>query len=159
MPQTYPPFQQPITQRAGQIDNPAWRMFFVTLWTAITGAVTHTTGVLTNSHLILGNGGGDIRALGSLGTATTVLHGNAGGDPSFASVNLTAGADVTGDLPYANFVQATAASRIILRGSAAGAGDWQEGTLGSGLSISGTVLSSTASTNIDLTPSFLLMGA
>lgn len=58
---------------------------------------------------------------------------------AFAAVDLTA--DVTGDLPYANLVQASAASRLLVRGSAAGAGDWQEGTLGTGLSMSGTVLS------------------
>lgn len=35
---------------------------------------------------------------------------------------------------------ASAASRILLRGSAAGAGDWQEGTIGAGLTLSGTTL-------------------
>lgn len=152
----YPPFQQPITERAGQIDNPAWRQFFVRLGQLVTGAVT-ATGTLTNSHLIVGNGGTDIRALPGLGTATTVLHGNAGGDPSFSSVSLTA--DVSGDLPYSSFQPATAASRVLLRGSAAGAGDWQEGTVGTGLTITGTVLSATASTSIDFTASFLTMGA
>lgn len=76
------------------------------------------------------------------GTTTTVLHGNAAGQPSFASVNLAS--DVSGDLPYANLVQATAASRLLVRGSAGGAGDWQEGTLGTGLSFTGTVLNATA---------------
>lgn len=51
--------------------------------------------------------------------------------------------DVTGDLPYANLVQASAASKILVRGSASGAGDWQEGSLGSGLAMSGTTLSVT----------------
>ena len=36
------------------------------------------------------------------GTATTILHGNAAGNPTFAAVNLTAGADITGTLPIAN---------------------------------------------------------
>jgi len=72
------------------------------------------------------------------GTTTTVLHGNAAGQTSWGAVSLTA--DVTGDLPYANLVPATAASRILVRGSAGGAGDWQEGTLGTGLSFTGTVL-------------------
>ena len=49
--------------------------------------------------------------------------------------------DVTGDLPYANLTPATAASKLLLRGSAAGAGDWQEGTIGDQLKMTGTVLS------------------
>jgi hypothetical protein len=48
--------------------------------------VTNVSGSLTNHAIILGNGGNDVRALGSLGTTTTVLHGNATGDPSFGSV-------------------------------------------------------------------------
>jgi hypothetical protein len=50
-----------------------------------TGTVTHT-GSLTANQLILGNGAADITPLGSLGTTTTVLHGNAGGVPSFSAV-------------------------------------------------------------------------
>lgn len=96
----YPPFQQPITKSAKEIDNPAWRQFFVRVGQLITGAVTHILGNLANSHLVLGNGGGDIRTLASLGSATTVLHGNAAGDPSFSAVSLTA--DVSGTLPVAN---------------------------------------------------------
>lgn len=64
------------------------------------GTVTHSTGNLTANHLILGNGSGDIKALSSLGTTTTVLHGNAAGAPSFGAVSLTA--DVSGTLGLAN---------------------------------------------------------
>ena len=100
MAHVYPPFQQNVTKSAGQVDNPAWRMFFVTLWNAISGAVTHVTGALTLNHLILGNGGDDIKTLASLGTTTTVLHGNAAGAPTFGAVALTT--DVSGTLPIAN---------------------------------------------------------
>ncbi len=50
-----------------------------------TGTVTNT-GTLTNHALIKGNGGVDVSALGSLGTTTTVLHGNASADPTFGAV-------------------------------------------------------------------------
>lgn len=50
------------------------------------GTVTHSTGGLTAAHLILGNGGADIRALAGAGTTSQVLHGNAAGDPSFGPI-------------------------------------------------------------------------
>ena len=53
--------------------------------TGAVGTVTHT-GALTSNALILGDGAADISAMSSLGTTTTVLHGNAGGAPSFGSV-------------------------------------------------------------------------
>ncbi len=69
-----------------------------------------------------------------LGTPTSGVLTNATGLP------LTTG--VTGDLPLANLAQASAASRLLGRGSAGGAGDYEEVTLGSGLTMTGTVLSS-----------------
>lgn len=71
------------------------------------GTVTHTIGALTSNAIVTGNGGGDIQVLGSLGTATTVLHGGAGA-PSFSSVSLTA--DVSGNLPVTNLNSGTSAS-------------------------------------------------
>lgn len=71
-------------------------------WVAIgggTGTVTHA-GSLTSHAVVLGNGTADIKALASLGTTTTVLHGNAAGDPSYGAVSLTA--DVSGVTPIAN---------------------------------------------------------
>lgn len=79
------------------------------------GTVTNT-GTLTDHALIVGNGGVDVSALGSLGTTTTVLHGNAAGDPTFAAVDLTA--DVTGDLPLANVAQLAGLSVLGVTGSA-----------------------------------------
>jgi hypothetical protein len=79
------------------------------------GTVT-ATGTLTANQLIIGNGTTDIKALGTLGTTTTVLHGNAAGAPTFAAVSLTA--DVSGDLPYANLAQGSALSVLGVTGNA-----------------------------------------
>lgn len=65
-----------------------------------TGTVTHTAGALTASAVMVGNGAADSKVLASLGTTTTVLHGNAAGLPTFGAVSLTA--DVSGILPAAN---------------------------------------------------------
>lgn len=60
-----------------------------------------SSAALSNSAIVVGGGAGNPpTTLGSLGTATTLLHGNAAGNPSFAAVSLTA--DVSGTLPTAN---------------------------------------------------------
>lgn len=65
------------------------------------GTVTHTPGALTANAVVVGNGGADITVLASLGTTTTVLHGNAAGLPSFGAVALAT--DVSGTLAAGNF--------------------------------------------------------
>lgn len=65
-----------------------------------TGTVTHTAGSLTSNAIILGNGSADTTVLASLGTISTVLHGNASGPPTFAAVALTS--DVSGILTPTN---------------------------------------------------------
>jgi hypothetical protein len=74
-------------------------------WAAQSGVqscATCTTNsvVATVNAIMLGAGGQAIAALASLGTASTVLHGNATGAPTFGAVNLAK--DVTGNLTVAN---------------------------------------------------------
>jgi len=60
-----------------------------------------SSAALTANALMLGGGvGSSPTTLGSLGTTTTVLHGNAAGAPTFGAVALTT--DVSGVLPVAN---------------------------------------------------------
>ncbi len=60
-----------------------------------------SSSALTANALLLGGGaGGTPTNVASLGTTTTLLHGNAAGAPTFAAASLTA--DVSGILPTAN---------------------------------------------------------
>ena len=47
---------------------------------------TTSAASLTNNNLLIGNSGQGMAALGSLGTTTTLLHGNAAGAPTFGNV-------------------------------------------------------------------------
>lgn len=68
-----------------------------------------SSGALTVSRIVLGGGAGAApTVLGSLGTTTTVLHGNAAGAPTFGAVSLSA--DVSGNLPVTNLNSGTSAS-------------------------------------------------
>jgi hypothetical protein len=86
----------------------------------ITGGTFTTTGTiacatcvtsaasLTSNALVLGAGSQATAAAASLGTTTTVLHGNAAGAPTFGAVALAT--DVSGNLPVTNLNSGTSAS-------------------------------------------------
>ena len=88
-----------------------------------------SSAALTANRLVLGGGAGVAPTIvGSLGTTTTLLHGNASGAPTFGAVSLTA--DVTGFLPVTNVVSTPGSpSTQFLRGD----GTWQV-PAGSGVS-------------------------
>lgn len=96
-----------------------------------------SSAALTANQLVIGGGAGAAPAsLGSLGTTTTVLHGNAGGAPSFGAVSLTA--DVSGTLPVANggtgVTSSTGSGSVVLSASPAFTGSPTIG--GNGICIS-----------------------
>ena len=55
---------------------------------------TTSAASLTANQLVIGSGSQGEQSLGSLGTTTTVLHGNAAGAPTFGAVAISA--DVSG---------------------------------------------------------------
>jgi len=69
------------------LTNPSAGVARVSLTGIGTGTVTNS-GTLTANAVILGNGTTSVKALGSLGTTTTLLHGNASGAPTFAGVSI-----------------------------------------------------------------------
>lgn len=68
---------------------------------AFTGSTTiASSGALTANAIVLGGGAGVVpTVMGSLGTTTTVLHGNASGAPTFAAVTTS---DISGTWAIAN---------------------------------------------------------
>lgn len=77
--------------------------------------------------------------LADVATGNALISGGVGVIPAWGKIGLTT--HVSGDLPFANLVQSSAASKLVGRGSAAGAGDFEEITLGTGLTMTGTTLS------------------
>ena len=103
------------------------------------GTAWASSGVLTASRIVLGGGAGVApTVLGSLGTTTTVLHGNAAGAPTFGAVSLTA--DVSGTLPIANGGTGATTSATALANLGAGTVSSVGGTgTVNGITLTGTV--------------------
>ena len=91
------------------------------------GTVTATAGALTLNAIMLGAGGVDSKVLASLGTTTTVLHGNAAGAPTYGAVSLTA--DVSGILPVANGGSGTATPGLVQGANITITGTWPAQTI------------------------------
>lgn len=110
-----------------------------------TGKLVQNSGITVAdaaSGTLSGTNSGDVTLAGSPNYLTI-----AGQVITRALIDLAS--HITGRLPYANLTAATAASKVLGRGSASGSGDWQELSLGSGLSMSGTTLSASAAADTE----------
>jgi hypothetical protein len=109
-----------------------------------------SSGLLTQNALLLGGGAGATpTALGSLGTTTSVLHGNVAGAPTYGAVVLTT--DVSGILPVANGGTGSAVQNYVdltTAQTAAGAKTWSGlGTFNAGITSTGAAINLNASSN------------
>lgn len=128
------PFFDPITKTI----SVEWQNFFLAIEAAIPGALAPIDAryLTATSNTTLTN---DV----NLGALTTgFLYGTvAAGIATLSSKAAVALAtEVSGDLPLANLAPAAAASTLLGRGSAAGAGDWEAVTLGANLTMTNQVL-------------------
>lgn len=99
-----------------------------------TTSTIKSSSALAANRIVLGGGAGAAPAtLASLGTTTTVLHGNAAGAPTFGAVDLAN--DVTGNLTVTHLNGGTgASSSTFWRGD----GTWAAASGGSGCTTSGS---------------------
>ena len=135
-----------------KVDNPSQEAEWIQIGSPVS-SITELTEVsaaaVTDKFALMADGAAyvgralvaaDISDLPSSTTTFTNKTFDANGTGnSITNIDLTS--DVIGDLPYSNLVPSTTASKLVGRGSFAGAGDMQEISLGTGLTMSGTTLS------------------
>jgi hypothetical protein len=128
------------TAAAGDVDGPA-----SSTDNAIVRFDSTTGKLLQNSGITIADGASGTLSNTNSGDVTLA------GTPDYITISnqvITRGlidlaTDITGDLPYANLTASGSASKLLGRGSS-GAGDWQEITLGTGLSMSSTTLNASS---------------
>ncbi len=131
-----------LSNQGGGVNNPNWAQ--VDLTSGVTGDLPFTNLAQGTAHSVLGvtgNAMADVAAIQSSAAYQVMRANSANTAVAFGSIDLSQSAAVTGLLPYANMVNATAISVLVGRGAAAGAGVLQEITLGAGLTMTGTTLS------------------
>ena len=141
---------------SGSSTTPQWGAYTIPasvtsggiLYFSSTSAAASSAALAAN-QLVLGGGAGSApTTLGSLGTTSTVLHGNAAGAPTFGAVVLTT--DVSGQLPLTNI--ANIAATTLIGNSTAGSTNPQAVTLGATLTFVSTAVQTVAHTG-DVTSS------
>lgn len=133
----------------GASNNPAWAQV------VLTDGVSGTLPVANGGTGVTSSTGTVAVVLSTSPTLVTPLLGIPTSGTLTNCTGLPLATGVTGDLPFASFVQASGASVLVGRGSAAGAGDFQEITLGANMTMTGTVLASTGGAS----PNALLDGS
>ncbi len=115
-----PDAQQPFVNKQGFITRAWFQWLLNIIGSATTGGdVTHT-GTLTSHHVILGNGGADIKALSGIGTSGQILTSNgAAADPSFQAPATSGTVTHTGALTAGKLIQGNGTADITVNATTA----------------------------------------